>query len=64
MDKTSLLLDYCKTNNLYMSGGSDYHGKIKPKVILGESMPGVKVPYVLSEKWLSSCRVFGGETFK
>ena len=47
-----------------MSGGSDYHGKIKPKVILGESMPGTRIPYEPAGKWLSSCRVFSGETFR
>lgn len=64
MDKTNFLLDYCKDNNLYMSGGSDYHGKIKPNVILGESIPRVRIPYELSKEWLSSCRVFHGETFR
>ena len=64
MDKTDFLLNYCKSHNLYVSGGSDYHGKIKPKVILGESMPGTRIPYLPSEKWLSSCRVFSGETFR
>jgi len=64
MDNTTFLIDYCKSHNLYVSGGSDYHGIIKPKVILGESMPGVKIPYATSEKWLSSCRVFGGEILR
>jgi len=58
LDKTELLLDYCKKHNLYVSGGSDYHGKIKPSVILGESMPGVRIPYETSQRWLSSCRGF------
>ena len=61
MDRTNFLLDYCKNNNLFVSGGSDYHGKIKPKVILGESLPGVRIPYVPSEKWLSGSRVFHGK---
>ena len=63
MDKTDFLLNFCKNHNLYVTGGSDYHGKIKPKVILGESMPGVRIPYVPSKKWLSTCRVFDGETY-
>ncbi|HEY8890758.1 MAG TPA: PHP domain-containing protein [Clostridium sp.] len=61
MDNTDFLLDYCKIHKLYMSGGSDYHGKIKPKVILGESLPGVQIPYKVSEKWLPSCRLFSGD---
>lgn len=64
MDKTNFLLDYCRKHDLYVSGGSDYHGKIKPKVILGESMPGVRIPYQPSEKWLTTCRVFDGKVFK
>ena len=62
-DNTNYLLNYCKSHNLYVCGGSDYHGKIKPKVILGETMPGVRIPYEPSENWLSSCRVFHGNTF-
>lgn len=64
MEKTNFLLDYCKKQNLYVSGGSDYHGMIKPNVILGESMPGVRIPYEPSEKWLTTCRVFDGKVFK
>ena len=64
MDKTNFLVNFCKSHNLYLSGGSDYHGKIKPKVILGESVPGVRIPYELSEKWLSTCRIFGDERSK
>ncbi len=60
MDKTNFLLDYCKSHNFYVSGGSDYHGKIKPNVILGESIPGVRIPYSLSERWLPSCSIFNG----
>lgn len=64
MDRTNFLISYCKEHNLYMTGGSDYHGKIKPKVVLGESIPGVRIPYELSKKWLSSCKIFHGENLK
>lgn len=52
MDKTNYLLDYCNEHKLYASGGSDYHGKIKPAVIIGESISGVKIPYKILEPWL------------
>jgi hypothetical protein len=29
------LIEYCRKHNLYMSGGSDYHGKNKPDIALG-----------------------------
>jgi len=54
IDKTKHLLDYCNKHNLYASGGSDYHGKLKPKVNLGESIPGQKIPYEILEPWCPS----------
>lgn len=52
VEKTSFLLDYCTEHKLYSSGGSDYHGKLKPNVKLGESKPGVKIPFEILEPWL------------
>lgn len=52
IDKTKHLLNYCSKHNLYASGGSDYHGKLKPNVKLGESIPGTKIPYEILEPWL------------
>ncbi|KAB3525593.1 PHP domain-containing protein [Alkaliphilus serpentinus] len=57
MDRTNYLLDYCRENNLYASGGSDYHGDLKPKVKLGEISDGEKIPYVILEPWLKNNRI-------
>jgi len=54
IDKTKYLLNYCDKQNLYMSGGSDYHGTLKPNVQIGESIPGKKIPYEILEPWLPS----------
>ncbi|BCZ45456.1 phosphatase [Clostridium gelidum] len=54
IDKTKYLLNYCTENNLYASGGSDYHGKLKPNVKIGESIPGSKISYEILEPWLPS----------
>ena len=54
IDKTKYLLDYCNKHNLYSSGGSDYHGKLKPNVKLGESILSRKIPYEILEPWLPS----------
>ena len=54
IDKTKYLLDYCNKHKLYASGGSDYHGKLKPNVKLGESILGKKIPYEILERWLPS----------
>lgn len=54
MDKTKHLLNYCNKHNLYACGGSDYHGKLKPNVKIGECIPGVKIPDEILEPWLPS----------
>lgn len=58
INKTKFLLDYCDEHNLYKSGGSDYHGKLKPNVKLGESIPYVKIPFEILEPWLPSKMYF------
>jgi predicted metal-dependent phosphoesterase TrpH len=52
-DKTNFLLDYCKEHGLLATGGSDYHGDLKPTVFLGESVKGLKIPFKIAEPWLS-----------
>ena len=54
IDKTKHLLNYCNKHKLYASGGSDYHGQLKPNVKLGESILGQKIPYEILEPWLPS----------
>ncbi|WP_238475990.1 hypothetical protein [Clostridium manihotivorum] len=54
IERTKHLLDYCKEHNLHASGGSDYHGALKPNVKMGESLPDVKIPYSILEPWLPS----------
>jgi len=56
MDKTRYLLDYCKEHKLYASGGSDYHGHLKPTVKIGESISGVQIPHEILEPWLSTIK--------
>lgn len=53
-EKTKDLLNYCRTHGLYPSGGSDYHGDLKPSVFIGESIEGVQIPFEIVEPWLKS----------
>lgn len=57
IDATKSLINYCKEHKLYASGGSDYHGKLKPNVKIGESITGTKIPYDILEPWLPSNRI-------
>jgi predicted metal-dependent phosphoesterase TrpH len=50
--KTKYLLDYCTEHGLLSSGGSDYHGALKPTVFIGESVRGLKIPFKILEPWL------------
>ncbi len=54
MDQTEFLLNYCNKNNLFSSGGSDYHGALKPTVFMGESVKGVQIPDGILEPWLNT----------
>lgn len=51
-ERTKQLLDYCREHGIYSSGGSDYHGKLKPTVKMGESIPGIRIPDDILEPWL------------
>lgn len=51
---TKQLLNYCKEHNLYACGGSDYHGKLKPTVKMGESIIDTKIPFDILKPWLPS----------
>jgi len=42
-EQNKMIVDFCKVNNLYMSGGSDYHGKNKPYIDLGIGRGSLKV---------------------
>lgn len=53
MDRTKHLLNYCREHGLYASGGSDYHGTLKPTVFMGESIKGVRIPFSILEPWLN-----------
>lgn len=54
IEKTKYLLNYCNEHKLYASGGSDYHGKLKPNVKMGESVSDTTIPYDILEPWLPS----------
>ncbi|EQB87093.1 putative metal-dependent phosphoesterase TrpH [Clostridium punense] len=51
---TKQLLNYCKEHNLHACGGSDYHGKLKPTVKMGESIIDTKIPFDILKPWLPS----------
>lgn len=50
-EQTQFLLDYCKKNNLLVSGGSDYHGNNKPDTKLGVGKGNLNIPVSIIDNW-------------
>lgn len=48
-----LLKKYAKRNNLYISGGSDYHGKKKLDIDVGIGRGNLNVPKEVIEEWVN-----------
>ena len=51
MNKLGFLIDYCKNNNLLISGGSDYHGKNKKNTYLGIGKGNMNIPINILDNW-------------
>ena len=49
--QTEFLIEFCKKNNLFMSGGSDYHGTLKPDISLGIGRGELNIPYNIIKNW-------------
>lgn len=45
------VLEVCRVNNLYMSGGSDYHGTNKPGIELGLGFGNLQIPDYIIADW-------------
>lgn len=51
-NKKEILVDYARKNSLYISGGSDYHGKPKPDIQVGIGKGNLNISKELIEEWL------------
>lgn len=51
-EQTKEIINIANENNLYISGGSDYHGKNKRDLMLGTGYGNLKVPKKIIDKWL------------
>lgn len=52
-EQSEELLQFCNKNNLYISGGSDYHGKIKPNVKFAKVFDNKSIPSEKMESWVN-----------
>jgi len=50
-EQTKFLLDFCRNNNKYISGGTDYHGSDRPNIQLGIGLGKLDIDYETVKKW-------------
>lgn len=51
-DKKDILVGYARKNNLYISGGSDYHGRRKPDIEIGIGRGNLNISKEIIEEWI------------
>ncbi len=51
-ENIATLREFCKKNNMLMSGGSDYHGTHKADIDLGVGKGNLKIPNEIVERWI------------
>jgi len=49
--RSNMLIEYAKNNNLYISGGSDYHGDVKPDIELGIGRGTLNISEEIIKEW-------------
>lgn len=50
-EQTKELMAFCKENNLYTSGGTDFHGKAKPAIQIGIGKGNLAIPDEIIKDW-------------
>ena len=51
-EQTQYLLQFCKTNNKYISGGTDYHGNNRPNIEMGKGLGNLNIEYNIVKDWI------------
>ena len=57
-EQTNYLLSFCKKNNKYISGGTDYHGKNRPDTNLGVGLGNMNIEYDIVKNWIQKVQKF------
>ena len=53
-EETEFLLDFCKKNKYYISGGTDYHGLTKKDISLGIGRENMNIPKEIIMNWMNN----------
>ena len=52
-NKKDILVEYARNNNLYISGGSYYHGNPKPDIEIGIGRGNLNISKEIIEEWIN-----------
>lgn len=52
-NKKDILVEYARKNNLFISGGSDYHGSPKPDIEIGIGKGNLNISKEIIEEWIN-----------
>lgn len=52
-NKRDLLIEYARKNNLFISGGSDFHGSPKPNIKVGVGKGSLNIPKEIIKEWIN-----------
>lgn len=52
------ILEICKQHNLFISGGTDFHGAIRPEVSIGTGYGNLQIPTDIISNWVSKVNLF------
>ena len=55
-EQSDFLVNICKQYNLFMSGGSDYHGTFKPDVEIGTGKGNLKIEERVIKNWINKVK--------
>lgn len=51
-EQIQFLLEFCRKNNYYISGGTDYHGTFKPEICMGTGINNnLEIPFEITNPW-------------
>ena len=52
------ILNICKKHNLFISGGTDFHGTHRPEVDIGKGFGNLEIPTDIISNWVSKINLF------
>ena len=57
-EQINKVLNICKERNLFISGGSDFHGKSKPDVEIGIGHGNLTIPTDIIKPWIGKINLY------